>query len=176
MFGGYRLVSVGYRELTVPSDVVSPVGLRILTGAADGLALIVVAWLFGETIGALGARGVVLRGEGVRSGLRGALRRLGRVPHRTTLLAVASTVVMVAIVAIVSLASGAIWDALRSTLADGDISVGSVVLVVAFVAVFGGGLVLLALVSAWRAAIWTLEAAPWLAGTFGGGDRSRSGD
>jgi hypothetical protein len=175
-FGGFRLVTVAYRELTVPSDVALPVAWRIVSGAADGLALIIVAWLFSEAVGALGARGVVQRGEGVRSALRGALRRVGRMPIRTTLLATASTVVLIAIVAIAALASGAIWDALRSALGEGDITLGSVVLVVTFVAVFGGGLVLIALVAAWRAAIWTLETDPRLAGTFGGGDGTRSGD
>jgi hypothetical protein len=176
VFGGYRLVTVAYRELTVPSDVALPVVWRIVSGAADGLALIVVAWLFGEAVGALGARRVVQRGEGVRSSLRGALRRIGHVPVRTMLLAVDSTVVLIAIVAIAALASGAIWDALRSVLGDGDVTLGSVVLVIAFVAVFGGGLVLIALVAAWRTAIWTLETDPRLAGTFGGGDGTRSGD
>jgi hypothetical protein len=175
-FGGFRLVTVAYRELTVPSDVALPVVWRIVTGAADGLALIVVAWLFGEAVGALGARHVVQRGEGVRSSLRGALRRVGHVPIRTTLLAVDSAVVLIVIVAIAALASGAIWDALRSALGEGDITLGSVVLVVAFVAVFGGGLVLIALVAAWRTAIWTLETDPRLAGTFGGVDGTRSGD
>jgi hypothetical protein len=175
-FGGYRLVTVAYRELTVPSDVALPVAWRIVSGAADGLALILVTWLFSEAVGALGARRVVQRGEGVRSALRGALRRIGIVPIRTTLLAIASTVVLIVIMAIGALASGAVWDALRSALGEGDITLGSVVLVVAFVAVFGGGLVLISLVAAWRVAIWTLEIDPRLAGTFGGGDGTRSGD
>jgi hypothetical protein len=174
--GGYRLVTVAYRELTVPSDVALPVAWRIVIGAVDGLALIVVAWLFGEAVGALGARRVVQRGAGVRAGLRGALRRAGHVPIRTTLLAVDSSAVLVVILAIAALASGAIWDALRSALGDGDITLGSVILVVAFVAVFAGGLVLIALVTAWRTAIWTLETDPRLAGTFGGGGGTRSGD
>ena len=70
-------------------------------------------------------------------------------------------------------------DALRAALADGDISLGPVGLLVLFVGLFAAGLVILGLATAWRSAVWTVVVArggPTSAGTFGGGTDTRSGD
>lgn len=172
VWGLFRIVAVGYRELTVPSDVLSPAPVRIATGAADAILGIVITWLVGETIGAMGARRVVLAGEGARTALRAAIGRFVQAPVRPVALAIVSGLVLAGVVAVTGLAAGAAWDALRSALMIGDISAGSAAPLVVFVGLFTGGLVLVALTTAWRAAIWTLEAH----GTFGGGDRTRSGD
>ena len=52
-WAGSRVVAVAYAELTLPSDVHTPIALRVVSGAADGVTLIVVAWLLGEMVGAL---------------------------------------------------------------------------------------------------------------------------
>ena len=44
-WGASRIVEVGYRELTVPSDVAVPVAWRIVAGAPEALAVILVTWL-----------------------------------------------------------------------------------------------------------------------------------
>jgi hypothetical protein len=51
----------------------------------------------------------------------------------------------------------------------------TVVTTVVFVALWLAGLALIALVTAWRAAVWTV-AAPGPAGTFGGSTDRRPGD
>ena len=175
-----RFVGVGYRELTNPSDVAAPAVWRILAGAPDAGIALLVTWLFAEIVGAIGARRVVLIGEGVRTGFGGAVRELRRRPGRSLVLASISAVVLVAVLATTALATGTAWSTLRAALADGDASFGTVLLLLLFIGLFAGGLVLVGLTAAWRSAVWTVEvsadAEPQADGTFGGGTGTRSGD
>ncbi len=175
-WGASRIVEVGYRELTVPSDVTVAVAWRIVAGAPEALAVIFVTWLVGEAIGALGARRVVLEGDGAGRAFRRAADRFFRAPARPVVLAVLSTATFVAALAVTGLAAGATWDALRSALAIEDVPVVVVGLLLVFVTLFAGGLVLVGLTAAWRIALWTFESVRERGGTFGGGDGSRSGD
>lgn len=176
VWGAARLATVGYAELTVPSDVTVPAAWRIIAGAPDAVVGIVLTWLFGETIGALAARRVVLARENARVALRVAVGLLFRSPARPSVLMVFSTLVLVVVIAVTGLAVGAALDQLRSGFASGDASVGTTVVLVVFVGLFAGGLVLVALASAWRIAIWTVDAVPAGDGTFGGVGDTRSGD
>jgi len=176
VWGTARIASVGYAELTVPSDVTVPVPWRIAAGAPDAIAGILLTWLLGEAIGAMGARRVALRGATARAAVRAAIARSMRSPLRPTLLAIIPTIVLVGVVALTGIAAGAALDALRSGFALGDTSAGTTALLVVFVALFAGGLVLIALTTAWRAAVWTLDAAAEGSGTFGGGGGTRTGD
>ncbi len=171
-WGAVRLVSVAYRELTVPSEVSVPIGLRIVTGAPDAVVGIILAWLVGESLGALATRRVVLSGEGVPGALRGALRRFLRHPARGLTLSTLSTTVLATVLAVTGLAAAAMLEALRVALAFEDLAWPSIALLVAFIALFAAGLVLVAVVAAWRSAIWTVDPA----GTFGGVAGSRPGD
>ncbi len=175
-WGASRIVEVGYRELTVPSNVAVPVAWRIVTGAPEALAVILVAWLVGEAIGALGARRVVLEGDGAGRAFRAAAGRFFRAPARPIVLAVLSTAAFVAALVVTGLAAGATWDALRSALAIEDVPVVVIGLLLVFVTLFAGGLVLVGLTAAWRIAIWTFESVRERGGTFGGVGGSRSGD
>ena len=175
-WGASRLVAVGYRELTVPSDVTVPAAWRIATGAPEALAVILVTWLIGEVVGALAARRVILNGDGAGRAFRSAASRFLRAPGRPVVLAVLSTATFAAAVVVTGLAAGATWDALRSALAFGDVAVVVTGLLFAFVALFAGGLVLVGLAAAWRIAIWTFEAVRERGGTFGGDGSIRSGD
>ncbi len=171
-WGAIRLVSVAYRELTVPSDVTVPVGLRVVMGAPDAVVGIILAWLIGESLGALAARRVVLLDEDVPGALRGALGRFVRHPARSLALVTLSTAVLAGVLALTGIAGGASLRALRVALGFGDPSWLSIGLLVAFVTLFAGGLVLVALVAAWRSAVWTVDPA----GTFGGVAGTRPGD
>jgi len=167
-----RIVSVAYRELTVPSDVTAPAAWRIVSGTPDAFAIVFLTWFFGEIVGAIGARRIVLRGDGVAGALRAGLRRLLREPARLIVLGLAGTASLVVVLAVTGLAVSATWNALGDALSIGNASPASALLLLLFVALFSGGLVLLGLVCAWRAAIWTID----MGGTFGGGSGSRSGD
>jgi hypothetical protein len=172
IWAAVRIVNVAYRELTVPSDVTAPAAWRIVVGAPDAFAILFVTWFFGEIVGAIGARRIVLHGDGVGGALRAGLRRLRREPIRMIFLGLAGTASLGVVLAITGLAAGATWNALGDALSIGDASPATALLVLLFMALFSGGLVLLSLVSAWRAAIWTLD----MGGTFGGGSGTRSGD
>ena len=158
-----RVVTVTYRELTVPSDVEVALALRVAVGAVDAVAAVVVAWLLGETIGALAARRVILLGEGIPMALRGAVGRLVRYPWRCLVLGAIPIVPLALLLVVVGWAGSATWDALRAALSFGSGWLVTLVLVTALVASFTGGLLLIGVASAWRAGVWTVE----VAGTFG---------
>jgi hypothetical protein len=163
-WGAIRIVAVTYRELTVPSDVAVALVVRVAGGATDAVVVVVAAWLLGETVGGIAARRVVLLGDRVPSALGRATIRLLRHPLRCLALAAVPLVVLLLVLVAVGLAGSATWDALRATLSFGADGVTALVLVVVLVALFAGGLVLIGAISAWRAAVWTVD---W-AGTFGG--------
>jgi hypothetical protein len=162
-WGAVRIVTVAYRELTVPSDVQVALVLRVVGGATDAVVVVLVAWLVGETVGAIAARRVVMLGDGVARALRGGVARLVWHPVRTVVLAALPIVPLGLVISGVGLAGSATWNALRAALSLGDERLMTLVLLLALVALFAGGLLLIGVASAWRAAIWTLEAA----GTFG---------
>ena len=174
-----RVVSVAYRELTVPSDVAMPITFRILVGAPDALLALLVAWLFSEIVGGLAVRRVVLAGRGVRRAASEAVREARRGLRRCIGLGLVSAVVLLAVIALTGIATGTTWAGLRGALADRDTSAWTVALLVFFVGLFVGSLVIFGLTAAWRSAVWTVVAADGEtdgAGTFGGGAPSRSGD
>lgn len=163
-FGAVRVVAVAYRELTVPSEVAVPVAVRVIRGAPDALAAIVLAWVVAEVVGALAARRIVLAGDGVARAVAAAVGHAIRHPIRVGVAFVVPLVVLAAVV-VPSAASAAVtWDAIRDAIASDAGPVAVIGLLVAFVGLWGGGLVLIGMVSAWRGAVWTVE----MARTFGG--------
>jgi hypothetical protein len=163
-WGAVRIVTVTYRELTVPSDVAVGIALRVARGAPDAVAVVVGAWILGETVGGIAARRVILLGEPIPRALGRAAIHLVRHPLRCTVLAAIPLAAVALILVGVGLAGSATWDALRAALSlDVDPFAGTALLV-ALVALFGGGLLLIGVLSAWRAAVWTVEGAR----TFGG--------
>ena len=163
-WGAIRIVAVTYRELTVPSDVAVALVVRVAGGATDAVAVVLGAWLLGETVGGIAARRVILLGERVPSALGSATVRLLRHPLRCVALAAVPLLALLLVLVAVGLASSATWDALRAALSLGTEYVTVLILVLVLVALFAGGLVLIGVISAWRSAVWTVD---W-AGTFGG--------
>lgn len=170
--GAVRVVAIAYRELTVPSEVAVPVAARIIRGAPDAVAAIVLAWVVAEVIGALAARRIVLRGEGPADAVFHAVGHAIRYPLRTTAAVVLPLIVLVAVVVPSAAAAGVTWDALRGAIANdaGPLAVGALLL--GFIGLWGGGLVLIGMVTAWRSAAWTVE----VARTFGGVARTLPGE
>jgi hypothetical protein len=159
----YRFVLVGYDELTSPSAGGLPLAIRIALGASDAVALLVVTWLLGEMVGALAARRVVLAGDGARRALGWAIGRLARRPVRNLALSVVPLVPLAVVLVIVGTAGSATWDALRAALSIGGDRLLALLLLMVLVALFAGGLLLIGVASAFRAAVWTVD----VAGTFG---------
>lgn len=159
----YRFVVVGYDELTSPSAGGLPLAIRIALGAPDAVALLVVTWLLGEMVGALAARRVVLAGDGARRAIGWAFGRLARRPVRNLALSVVPLVPLAVVLVIVGTAGSATWDALRAALSIGGDRLLALLLLAVLVALFAGGLLLIGVASAFRAAVWTVD----VAGTFG---------
>jgi hypothetical protein len=172
VWGSVRIVAVAYRELTVPSDTATPIAVRILAGAPEVVALVLVTWLLGQAIGAIGARQVVLVGAPVHTALVAGIVRLLRHPGRTIGLQVLPLAALVLVLVPSAAAAVTAWDAVRAALSTGGSVIASLGLVALFVGLWLGGLLLAAVVSAWRAAVWTVDAA----GTFGATRSGREGD
>ncbi|MEA2576925.1 MAG: hypothetical protein QOD78_513 [Chloroflexota bacterium] len=162
-WGAIRIVSVAYRELTVPSDVAVPLVARVVGGASDAVAIVIGAWLLSETVGGLAARRVILSGERVPVALRAAVVRLLRAPARCAALALIPLVPVALALLAAALATSVVWEALRAAMSFDDGAVVVLLLVAGLVALFGGGLALIGVASAWRGAVWTVD----LTGTFG---------
>jgi hypothetical protein len=166
-----RLVSVAYRELTLPSQTAVPAVLRVLLGAPEAVIVIAVAWLLGETIGALATRRIVLSGEGVGAALRQSLADPRGLARALALEAI-TTAVLIVVLAATGLATASAWDALASELSLGSQPIVIGMLTALFVGLFAGALVLIGVTTAWRCAVWTAEPD----GTFGVHPGDRSGD
>jgi hypothetical protein len=172
VWAGIRLVAVAYRELTVPSDVAVPIVWRILAGAPEAILVLVLTFALSEIAGAVASRRIVVVGQAPVPALRAGARRLRTQLGQMLALAFATNGVVLAVLLATGLAATAIWGALADSLDQEDVSVFTTVLLFGFVALFLGGLVLIGLACAWRAAVWTVDAA----GTFGGVAGSRSSD
>jgi hypothetical protein len=171
-WGSTRIVAVAYRELTVPSDVLTPIAIRIVRTAPEAVVVIVVAWLVGDIVGAIAARRVVLGGDGIGRALTRAAGRAIRHPIRAIAFGLLPIGALLAVLIPSAAAASTTWDGLRAALTTGSGAILTIALLVLFAALWIGGLVLIGAVSAWRAAAWTVE----VAGTFGAMTTRRPGD
>ena len=188
--GSIRIGSVAYVELTSPVDVATPLILRVLGGAAAPIAAILVVWLFGEIVGGLAARRIVLDDAPVVGALRGAVGSILRRPLGALLPAIGTAVVLAidlaALLAVVAFVWAELRDRLLDTLTDAPMLV---MALLAFVATWIGALVVTGLIDAWRGAAMSFEAeregvarllgaesAPDPGGTFGASPGRRPGD
>jgi hypothetical protein len=162
-WGAIRIVSVAYRELTVPSDVAVPLVARVVGGASDAVAIVIGAWFLSETVGGLAARRAILSGDRVPVALRAAVLRLLRAPGRCAALALAPLVPVALALLVAALATSVAWEALRAAMSFDAGALVVLLLIVALVGLFIGGLALIGVASAWRGAVWTVD----LTGTFG---------
>lgn len=170
--GSLRLVELTYRELTLPSAIGAPLVVRVIRGAPDALFWIVVTWLLMEVWGAIAARRIVLRGDAAGAALRHAVVQLLRRPLSTVALAILPLATLLVVLVPSAVALSVTWQAIRAQLADAAEPLLVAASVTTFVALWGGMLVLLGLVTAWRSAAWTIEGA----GTFGGVPHPLSGE
>ena len=167
-YGSLRLVQATYRELTQPSDVVTPFAWRVVAAVPDAVILIVAAWVLGETIGSLGARRLVVWGQSLDRAFAGAWADLVRRPLSTLGTFGLPLLVTAVIVTPVLLAAGLIWDVLRGELSGVGVDDGLVLLLttLAFVATWCAGLLVAGLAAAWRSAAFTVDTVR-TRGTFG---------
>ena len=173
--GAVRLVFVTYQELVLPSDTGTQIAIRVLRDAPEVPIAIVVIWMSTEVLAAVAARRLVLVGEGVGAALGGAVGSVVRRPLAAIGRFWLPAIALAAIVGAAWLASSASWSVVKDTVGASMNPLAAVVATVAFVVLWLAGLTLIAIVSAWRAAVWTV-AATMEAGTFGGSIDRRPGD
>lgn len=174
-WGSVRLVSVAYRELTSPFDVVTPIAIRVLRETPEVIAVVIVTWMIGEIIGAMAARRIVLDGEGVLQALTRAIRTALRRPVVTLARFWGPALVLLIVLVPAAVAAATAWTAAADVLDAADDPLMVFLAVLVLVLLWSVGLLLLSVVCAWRAAVWTIAEAG-REGTFGGSAGSRPGD
>jgi GNAT superfamily N-acetyltransferase len=155
VYATYRLVPLAYDELTSPGDATVSVVTRVFDRAPDAVAVVLLAWLAGETVGALAVRHAAA-GAPIGRALVHSVRQLLRPRGLATL--VVTSAVLVGIGLPFLLALGRTWEHVRTYVLE---QVDVVPLVAALVLLVGTwilGLAVLGAGLAWRASAWTVEA------------------
>jgi hypothetical protein len=157
--GIQRLGQIVYLELTLPTDLVTPIVIRVAAQAPEIVAAILVAWIFGETWGGLATRLAVLRGDGAGRALAGGLVLFVRRIVAVLPLLFVSVLVAGLILGLVIEAIAWSWGFVRDALLGGSgtaalpAMAGSALL---FVACWVAGLAIAGALATWRAVAWTL--------------------
>jgi hypothetical protein len=153
--GSVRLVFVTYRELTAPVDVATPIVVRVVRATPEVVIAVVLTWMLAEIVGAVAARRIALADARVGRALRSAVSTLLGQPLGSLARFSVPTLVLIAIAVPAALAAGSSWEAVGSALGDAE-PVQSLLTVLVFVALWVVGLMLIGVVCAWRAAVWTV--------------------
>lgn len=150
-------VEVAYRELTLPTDLATPLALRVLAGAPAATGLLAVAWLVSEVVGGFAARRAVLDDTRPPRALGRALGDPLRAPLGTLLTGAAGLAVGIAALVPAAWVLSWAWELARAPLVDEGLSPaaagGTLVLAAAWIA----ALALAAIGSAWRGCLATAE-------------------
>jgi hypothetical protein len=171
-----RLFSATYDELTTPTNLATPLPLRVIFAATGAVAVVAVVWLVAETIAAIAIRRQILAGRGIWRSLQGAAWQLVRRPISTLLTVVVSygTSVVAVGLALVATATAFDWCRIAARNAQpiaiklgiGDFSTTRDFRPVAFALAAGAvalawaaALTLSGVASAWRSAAFTHETA-----------------
>lgn len=155
-YAAIRIVAVAYDELLSPGDATVPLVARIFERAPDAAAIVVLAWLAGETVGALAVRRASA-GSPTRAALAASIRQVLRLRGLATF--GLTTAALVGVGVPFALAVGRAWDHLRTYLLE---QVDVLPLAAAMVLLVGTwvlGLSILGAGLAWRASAWTAEVA-----------------
>ena len=156
VWASVRFLDVAYRELTSPDDVSLPIVLRVLTGAPEVSAVLVVAWAVGEIVGGLAARRIVLDGATLGPALRDALGATVRHPLAVSIGFLVPLAGLFLVLLPSTLAANVAWSAVRVAMRSPTDLVLGTLAVVLFVSLWIVGLLLIAVTAAWRAAVWSV--------------------
>ena len=170
-----RFVWTAYVELTNPSETGTSIVLRVVRASPEVLVLLVLAWMVGEIVGAIAARRIILEGDGIVASLRVAGVTFVRHPLAALARFWVPTLALIVILAPSALAAASAWNAVGAVLTEGSDAWQVLAAVVLFVVLWVVGLLLAAVLCAWRAAVWTV-AGLLARGTFGGSSHRRPGD
>jgi hypothetical protein len=154
--GSARLGAVTYRELTTPVDVSTPIGVRVVMGAPEVIIVVAVCWTLGEICGSLATRRLAGGSAGVGTSLRESIALVMTRPGAILVSFVVPLLCLLVAAVPAALASAATWTVVRVALREPQNALWGVAAVVAFVVLWLIGLALIAVISAWRATVWTL--------------------
>ena len=171
-----QIFSATYDELTTPTNLATPLPLRVIFAATSAVTVVAAAWLVAETIAAIAIRRQILAGNGIWRSLGGAAWQLVRRPVSTLLTVFVSYATSVVAVGLALVATATAFDwcriAARNTepiavkLGIGDFSttrdfrpVAFALAAVAVALAWAAALVLSGVASAWRSAAFTHEVA-----------------
>jgi hypothetical protein len=163
-----RIVDAGYQELILPSNLSTPLLVRVALRATDALGVVAVTWLACEAVAAMAVRRSVIDRSRPATAIRDALRHLVR--HPVSTLATTALTVLVSVLGLIpaTFALSASWEAVRVALVEDGRPLTAALGLAGFLAVWLGGLLIAAVLAAWRSAVWTGEMARL--------DIARSGD
>jgi hypothetical protein len=177
--GLVRIVAVTYVELTRPAEVESPLALRVALGAAGELVVIAVAWLFGELVGGLASRWIVLDGAPAGRALAATARDVVWRPAATLLPWLVTTLMLLVILGGTVGAASVAWSRVTVALSNRTPDMATIAIsLMVFVAIWLAALVLGGLFAAVRSSVLTFEHLRVRAetGTFGASAHHRPGD
>jgi hypothetical protein len=176
---GSHIYTVAYDEFTLPSNLATPLPVRVVEGAAGSVLMVAVVWLVAEIVGGLAVRRLILHRAGILGSLAGAIGQLVRRPISsafTVLLSYGASIVAIGL-AMAATATAFDWcriaarndHAIAVTIGVGSLSTTRDIRVIVFVlaaAVLGlawiAALALSGIASAWRSAALTGETAATL--------------
>lgn len=158
VWGSVRIVDAAYRELSRPVDTDTPIVLRVIGSVPEVMAVLVVTWVIGQVVGAMAARRVVLLGASWAGSLRSAVVECLRRPIQVFVLFLVPALALLVVLLPTAAATSSTWERARVAIGEPVGALEGVLTVCAFVGLWLGGLVLVSMVCAWRAAAWTLDA------------------
>jgi hypothetical protein len=157
------VVESTYRQLISPYDLEVPLVSRVVREVAPAIGLVVAAWLLAEIAAGLAVRSIVLRNDSAGAALRHAIGHLVRRPASSLATAAVGLAGLALAIGPPLVAASAVWSLLGEQLARNAVhrgDLGPTLLVgLALVAIWIGGLVLCGVASAWRGLLWTAESA-----------------
>ena len=154
------LYDAAYRELILPTDLATPLVIRVIRSVPLPLAMLAITWLLSDASASIGVR-LLMRDSSriIRAWASGWLYLVRR-PARSLGTAVFGLAWMVVLLVPSMLAAVAAWGHVRMVLPPGDDPIGSVIAVALWVALWLANLVLAGFAAAVRAAAWTLLVLP----------------
>lgn len=156
--GSIGIVAATYAEVTRPDDVTAPLAIRVAGRASGQIAAIILAWAFGEIIGGAAARRIAIDGTGAAPAVWRATRDLLTRPGSIVVPWLLVTLAMVVVATTFLAASGAAWHGLRVAVLTPTTGPAVVlVALLAFVAIWLGGLVTAGLLAASRGSVGAYE-------------------
>ena len=154
--GGLRLGQVGYDELILPSDSTTPFVLRVLRGAPEVVAVLVLTWLASELIGAVAVRVALVERRPALQSLGRALGWIAHRPLRAFAVLLVTVLASLIVVGPLVVAATALWTAVQRVLLGDPDPLAGLAIVALLVVVWAAGLTLSGIVAAWRGAAWSL--------------------